>query len=108
MLHSSYASTPTALPETFIHTGGMRLPAPGGKTIACATCHGPDLNGLADVPGLLGRSPLYIFRQMNDIKIGARKGGTVALMQPVVANLSEDDMLAIAAYLTSQKPKHKF
>jgi cytochrome c553 len=44
---------------------------------------------------------------LNDIKIGARKGGTVALMQPVVANLSEDDMLAISAYLTSQRPKHK-
>jgi cytochrome c553 len=59
------------------------------------------------VLGLLGRSPLHIFRQRNDIKIGARKGVTVALMQPVVANLSEDEMLAIAASLTSQKPKHK-
>ena len=28
-----------------------------GKTVACATCHGPDVMGLADVPGIAGRSP---------------------------------------------------
>ena len=76
----------------------------GGKTIACATCHGLDLKGLGDVPGLIGRSPMYVFRQLNDIKTGSRAGPMAVLMQPVVANLEPDDMLAIAAYLASLNP----
>ncbi len=46
----------------------------GGKTIACAACHGVDLKGVSEVPPITGRSPMYIYRQLNDIKIGARNG----------------------------------
>jgi len=73
-----------------------------GRTLACASCHGPDLMGLADVPGIAGRSPSYLVRQLYDLQTGTRKGSSSALMQPVVANLTADDMLAIAAYLTSR------
>jgi cytochrome c553 len=45
-----------------------------------------------------------MFRQLNDIKSGNRSGGNVELMRLVVANLSEDDMIAIAAYLGSREP----
>ena len=76
----------------------------GGKTIPCGICHGPDFRGLADVPGLAGRSPVYMVRQMMDIKHGARAGTKVALMKAVVANLSEDDMLVLAAYMGSLDP----
>ena len=73
-----------------------------GKTLACTNCHGPDLMGLVDVPGIAGRSPSYLVRQLYDLQTGTRKGSSSALMQPVVANLTADDMLAIAAYLTSR------
>jgi len=76
----------------------------GGQTQPCATCHGPDLKGLGEVPHLTGRSPMYVFRQLNDIKVGTRAGANAELMQPVVAKLSQDDMLAIAAYLASLSP----
>jgi cytochrome c553 len=76
----------------------------GGQTQPCASCHGPDLKGLGEVPHLTGRSPMYVFRQLNDIKIGTRAGVNSELMQPVVAKLSQDDMLAIAAYLTTLSP----
>lgn len=72
-----------------------------GKTIQCAICHGADLNGLALVPGIAGRSPSYFVRQLYDIREGARAGVAAALMQPVVANLTVDDMLYIAAYTAS-------
>src|SRR4029077_18748292 len=45
----------------------------GGKTTACGVCHGTDLKGLGPVPGLAGRSPSYLVRQMYDMQQGARK-----------------------------------
>jgi cytochrome c553 len=78
-----------------------------GRTMACATCHGPDLNGgmisgFGAVPGLAGRSPSYLMRQLFDIKTGHRNGTRVILMQPVVANLSAPEMRDIVAYLASR------
>ncbi len=75
-----------------------------GKTTQCGACHGADLKGLGPVPGLAGRSPSYLVRQMYDMQQGARKGLWGELMTPVVSHLSEDDMLAIAAYTASLKP----
>jgi cytochrome c553 len=76
----------------------------GGKTIPCAICHGEDLKGLGEVPPITGRSPMYIYRQLNDIKIGTRNGSLVPLMKRVVEKLSDEDMVAVAAYLTSKSP----
>ena len=56
------------------------------------------------MPGLAGRSAVYIFRQLYDIQHGARKGVSVALMQPVVAKLTQDDMIALAAFMASRTP----
>jgi cytochrome c553 len=75
-----------------------------GKTIQCAACHGSDLTGLGPVPGLAGRSPSYIVRQLYDIKHGARHGQWTELMKAVVAQLSEEDIVALAAYTASLAP----
>jgi cytochrome c553 len=75
-----------------------------GKTLPCTTCHGPDLEGLGDVPPLIGRSPIYVYRQLNDIKLGTRNGAMAPLMKVVVEKLTDDDMIAIAAYLASSGP----
>jgi cytochrome c553 len=77
-----------------------------GKALAatCGVCHGADLKGLGPVPGLAGRSPSYVVRQMVDMQQGARKGVWTELMGPVVKNLTHDDMLAIAAYTASLAP----
>jgi cytochrome c553 len=74
---------------------------PGEVPITCATCHGVGLKGLGDIPPLAGRSPSYLFRQLFDIQHGARTGPSVEPMKAVVKNLSEDDMLMLAAYLAS-------
>jgi cytochrome c553 len=76
----------------------------GGKTIACFTCHGNTLQGLVNIPGIASRSPSYMMRQMWDMKVGARKGPMTQLMKPVVASLTQDDMLNVVAYLASIKP----
>lgn len=76
----------------------------GGKTIPCVVCHGPELKGLGPVPGIAGRSPSYIVRQLYDMKHGARAGLGSALMKPVVEKLAVDDMVLLAAYAASLKP----
>ena len=76
----------------------------GGKTIACGICHGADLRGLGPVPALAGRSPSYLVRQLYDMQQGVRKGQWAALMQEVVARLTLEDMVAIAAYAASRAP----
>lgn len=76
----------------------------GGKTVPCAICHGANLKGLGEVPPITGRSPMYIYRQLNDIKIGARNGAWTPLMKGVVDKLDDADMIAIAAYLVSKEP----
>lgn len=75
-----------------------------GKTTACAICHGTQLKGLGPVPALTGRSPSYIVRQLYDMQHGVRDGEWAALMKSVVAGLSLEDMVAIAAYTASLAP----
>ena len=75
-----------------------------GKTIQCALCHGADLKGLGPLPSIAGRSPSYMFRQLYDFQHGARTGEWFPLMVQVVANLDDEDLLAIVAYLASRDP----
>jgi cytochrome c553 len=75
-----------------------------GKTIACGICHGADLKGLGPVPGIAGRSPSYLVRQMYDMQQGKRNGSWTELMKSVVSGLKEEDMLNIAAYTSSRTP----
>ena len=84
--------------KEFVTTGG------NGKTIQCAICHGPSLNGLAEVPPIAGHSPMYLFRQLWYFKDGSRHGSMGALMKGVVAQMTQDDMLVIAAYVGSLAP----
>ena len=71
---------------------------------ACTVCHGYDLDGLAMVPSLRGRSPSYVARQLADMKLGKRRGAWTPLMAPVVVSLGSDDILNLAAYLASLEP----
>jgi cytochrome c553 len=84
--------------EALATTGG------NGKTTACSVCHGPDLKGLGTVPNLAGRSPSYLARQMYDIKLGTRKGLMSPLMLPVVAKLTDADIVDLIAYVSSRQP----
>jgi cytochrome c553 len=84
--------------EALVTTGG------NGKTVQCSVCHGTDLKGLGPVPGLAGRSPSYMVRQMYDMQVGARHGVWTDLMKPVVAKLTGEDFVSIAAYLSSRTP----
>ena len=92
------------VPTGSIKKGEALVTTGGGKTTKCSVCHGADLKGMGPVPGIAGRSPSYTVRQLFDTQRGTRKGVWADLMKPVVANLSDEDMRAIAAYTASRVP----
>ena len=83
---------------------GRALATRGDQAVRCGTCHGPDLKGLGAVPGIAGRSPSYIVRQLYDFKHGARAGADSAQMKPSAEKLSIRDMISLAAYAASLAP----
>ena len=84
--------------KTLVTTGGA------GKTQACTGCHGDKLQGEDDVPGIAGRSPVYIARQIYSFKNGVRKGPMADIMKNVVGKLSDDDVIGVASYVSSLDP----
>ena len=75
-----------------------------GPATACVLCHGPKLQGTADVPGIAGTSAIYAARQIYNLQVGDRAGPQAALMQPVVSKMTEDDIIAVTAYLATLEP----
>jgi len=73
----------------------------GGKTKSCGLCHGPDLRGMGNVPGIAGRTTSYLMRQLWDMRQGARKS---PVMAPMVAKLDIEELLDLAAYVASRVP----
>jgi len=76
--------------------------AKAGKDLSamCAGCHGADGNSVMfNFPKLAGQGESYLFKQLQDFKSGLRQDGAMA---GVVAMLSEEDMMNLAAYFASQ------
>ena len=81
-------------------TGSIRAP----DKSKCVDCHGDRFRGHEGTPGIAGMSPTAIVRALYDFKSGSRVGADSKKMGPVARQLSNDDMLAIAAYLASLPP----
>jgi cytochrome c553 len=92
------------VPPGSVKKGEALAATGGGKTVACAGCHGRALSGAGDVPGIAGRSPTYLFRQLYEFKHGGRTGVQSQQMKPTVENLALEDMIALAAYAASLAP----
>ncbi|HTX59085.1 MAG TPA: c-type cytochrome [Verrucomicrobiae bacterium] len=74
-------------------------------TASCGACHGGDLGGSEIAPPLAGRSASYIARQLFDIQRGTRRDAPA--MIAVVAHLTPDDVVDLAAYLASLGSKDR-
>ena len=92
------------VPPGSVRDGATLIRTGGGRTLACAGCHGAGLRGTAAIPSIAGRSPSYVARQLFDLSAGARHDPGAAPMQPVVARLTDHDIVAIAAYLATLPP----
>ena len=90
--------------QTLKSAGGNAQLAKKGKTKykVCWSCHGSNASGQEGYPRLAGQHPEYIVRQLKNFKNGSRNNPA---MKGIVANLSDADMAAIAAYLGSSTSK---
>jgi len=71
----------------------------------CVACHGKDAKTpiLPEYPKLAGQSEAYMVQQIRDIKSGARSNGNTAAMKGVMHLVNDDEIKALAAYLSSLK-----
>jgi cytochrome c len=85
---------------------GSAVAADGAKIYqekACGSCHGPtgDEPILPTYPKIAGQNRQYLISQINDIKSGARKNGASIAMQGIAATLRDDEIVALAEYLSN-------
>jgi cytochrome c len=95
-----------ALPVLF---AGSALAADGAKLYVektCSACHGPAGNKpiLPDYPKIAGQNAKYIVKQLTDIKSGERKNGNAAAMAGVMHLVNEEEIKALAEYVSKLKP----
>ena len=71
------------------------------SSIVCVACHGVYGNSMVgDFPKLAGQSESYLIKQLQDYKSDKRQG---ANMNVTATTLSEQDIMNLAAYFSSQK-----
>ena len=68
----------------------------------CSACHGANLTGMEPaIPGLIGLKANYISAQLGAWRYGTRTAADPDCMQIVAGHLTEADVTAVAAYLSS-------
>ena len=73
---------------------------------ACSACHGPTGSGnpQAIFPLIHGQYAAYVEKTLNDYKSGARGNDAAGIMRSVATKLSEDEISAVADYVSTLKP----
>ena len=70
---------------------------------ACVSCHGLPLTGQEPgIPGLLGLRATYLSAQLGGWRYGTRTAIAPDCMQVVAGHLTEDDVRAVAAWLSGR------
>ena len=74
-------------------------------TRTCFACHGKDAKTpiLPNYPKIAGQNVAYVEQQMRDIKSGARSNGQTAAMKGIMPLVADEEIPALAAYLSSLK-----
>lgn len=72
---------------------------PARQIPPCASCHGPNAEGLAFFPRLAGQHAPYLLRQLIVIQSVLR---TAPVMHGVIKDLTRDQMQAVVVYLESR------
>ncbi|WP_018693977.1 c-type cytochrome [Algicola sagamiensis] len=80
------------------------------KSTTCVACHSVDGNSAVDMyPKLAGQHQEYLYQQLVSFKLGHTSQGEEGRVDPVMAlqvkDLSDKDMMDLAAYFASQKTK---
>jgi len=76
---------------------------PARQVPACAACHGAKLTGMQPaIPGLVGLHADYISAQIGAWRSGSRRAIAPDCMHEIATRLSDDDVGAVAAWLSTQ------
>ena len=87
-------------PDPFTHG---KVADGAAKSAVCASCHGPNGNSTnPDWPRLAGQSAVYIAEQLRLFRSGVR---TNPVMQPLAAQLKDQDIDDLAVYYQAQTPQ---
>lgn len=68
----------------------------------CRNCHGPTGKGMASFPALAGNDAEYIGTRLTQYRAGETLGPNTPLMMPLAADLSDDDIASLAAYISTE------
>ena len=71
---------------------------PDENVAACQACHGPEAQGVREIPRLGGLSYYYLKRRLEEWSQGLDASGTP--MPKVAASLSPEQIVALASYLS--------
>jgi cytochrome c553 len=71
---------------------------PDANVAACQACHGPEAQGVREIPRLGGLSSYYVTRRLNEF--GASHSAWGAPMPKVARSLSPDQVAALASFLS--------
>ena len=88
LTRSSFTTDPAVVSQ------GKKL----AEELQCVACHQPGFKGLNEFPRLSRQKYTYLVKQLKDYRSGTR---TNDLMSPTARNLSDDQIKALAQYLTS-------
>ena len=109
MTHSVTRAAVSAAALLLVLSPAAGLSADGEKlyqTKTCSTCHGKDGKTpiLPMYPKIAGQNQAYTLQQLTDIKSGARSNGQSAAMKGVMHLVSEEEMQALAEYISTMAP----
>lgn len=97
---ASQAPAPPAVENSQLVERGRALYEQGNAAVpACVGCHVPNGVGGPRYPRLAGQRQAYVVHQLTNFKQGVRTNDRARVMRNIAANLSDEEMLAIAAYL---------
>ena len=75
---------------------------PDANTVACAVCHGPNAQGIRDIPRLGGLSYYYLKRKLEQWGEGYHAAAKAPMPQ-IASKLSSNQIEALASYLSFVK-----
>ena len=92
-------------PRRMVSTGEkiFQNGVPEANVAACAACHGPEAQGIGEIPRLAGQLPDYLYNKLINWSKERGQNPTEpdisAVMSPVAHSLTKQQVEAVAAYL---------
>ena len=98
------------LPGAFLFVLGIYSPVAAAENsnaaaqfaAECAQCHGRAARGMASFPSLLGKSEEHLTERLNSYRERERVGPNSMLMFGPAADLSDEDIAALATYIATE------